>query len=914
MAGHWYQYDLNHLLKKLSTNLQKGLSDKDAEERKKSFGPNEIAHSPGVPLWQIFVNQFKDFMVIVLLAATLISVFLGEISDAVTIMIIVVINGILGMVQEYKAERSMEALKQLTAPEARVIRNGTERKVSAEKLVPGDIVFLGAGDKVPADVRLVESFNLQVEESALTGESNPVKKQEGNIESETSLGDIYNMCYMGTVITRGRGKGVVVSTGMATEMGQIAGLIQEAETVQTPLQRRLTQLGTWLVSFCLLICILVVLVGVFRGIPVYQMFLAGISLAVAAIPEGLPAIVTVSLALGVQRMIKRNAVVRKLPAVETLGCATAICSDKTGTLTQNEMTVRKALIAGKQVHVTGEGYEPHGEFNMHGEKDNDFKMFMSIASLCNNATLYRGNIAVGGFFRKLINKKESIWNISGDPTEGALMVMAAKAGYWKGHLEGEYTRVKEIPFESERKRMTAVYYHKSGKYYSYTKGAPDVILNLCTHYLKEGKIIPLTGDVKERILQSNNEMAGNALRVLGLAYREHSAQEDYLDENQVESSLVFVGLAGIMDPPRPAAVQAVSTCKKAGIKTIMITGDHRDTARAVSKEIGIMEKSSDQVFTGSELDNMDDKQLQKAVNSGAVYARVSPKHKLRIVRALKSNGHIVAMTGDGVNDAPAVKEADIGISMGTTGTDVTKESSAMILADDNFKTIVGAVEEGRGIYDNIRKFIRYLLSCNVGEVLVMFLAVLSGLPLPLLPLQILWMNLVTDGLPAMALGIEPIEKNVMSRQPREPDEGVFSHGLGWRIMGTGVVFAVGTLVIFFLTYLNSGLELDMARTVAFNTLVFFQLFFVFACRSEHQSLLEVGIFKNKYLLLAVAISVGLQLAVTYIPILQPIFHTVPLKSYHWLVILLFSTAPVVLGIAFRHLRLLIREKIAYLKI
>ncbi|MTI84611.1 MAG: calcium-translocating P-type ATPase, SERCA-type [Firmicutes bacterium] len=913
MSGQWHQLTKEEVLKRLQSDPLRGLDDKEAGERAKRFGLNELARTPGIPAWQMFLNQFKDFMVIVLLAATAISGVLGEWADAITIMVIVVVNAILGLVQEYRAERSMEALRQLTAPEANVIRDGGERKIPSAELVPGDIVLVEAGDRVPADLRIIEEFNLEVEESALTGESFPVKKETGVISGETSLGDTFNMAFFGTVVTRGRAKGMVVLTGMATEMGQIAGLIQTAAPEQTPLQRRLAQVGTWLVSFCLLICFLVVVVGIYRGLPAYQMFLAGVSLAVAAIPEGLPAIVTVALALGVQRMIKRNAIIRKLPAVETLGCATVICSDKTGTLTQNEMTVRKAFIGGVSVDISGEGYEPHGNFKMDHVNEEDFKIFMEIASLCNNSSLQRGSIDVGGLFRKIKQGVRKTWSISGDPTEGALLVMAAKAGVWKERLLKKQTLVHEIPFDSERKRMSVVY-NKQGKSVLYTKGAPDVVLDLCSHYVQNGKKHVLTPQVKRKIMDGNASLAENALRVLALAYKELPGKEVYTEEEAFESSLVFVGLAGMIDPPRAEAIKAVYTCKRAGIKTVMITGDHQVTARAVAAEMGILDRKNELVLTGVDLDGMSDERLEKVINKVAVCARVSPKHKLRIVRALKNKGHVVAMTGDGVNDAPAVKEADIGISMGVTGTDVTKEASAMVLADDNFSSIVAAVEEGRGIYDNIRKFIRYLLSCNVGEVLVMFLAVLGGLPLPLLPIQLLWMNLVTDGLPAMALGIDPIEKGIMSRKPRDPGEGVFSEGLSWRILGTGIIFAAGTLGVFIMSYIDSGLDLGIARTMAFNTLVFFQLLFVFACRSEHQSLLQVGIFTNKYLIIAVLISTALQLSVTYVPVLQPIFKTVPLQLQHWMVIGTVTLTPMFLGILVRHVRLRAKERVMYVKV
>lgn len=912
MSGPWQCFAVDEIVDKLKTDQERGLDEREAAARLQKYGPNELIKTRGVPPFLMFINQFKDFMIFVLLAATIISGFLGEWADAVTILIIVIVNAFLGFMQEYRAERSMEALRQLAAPQATVIREGMVREIPAAELVPGDIVLLEAGAKVPADLRLVACSGLEVEESALTGESFPVKKDTGIVSEGTGLGDIFNMAFYGTVVTRGRGKGIVVATGMATEMGQIAGLIQEAEPEATPLQRRLAQVGTWLVTFCLLICLLVVVIGIQRGLPAYQMFLAGVSLAVAAIPEGLPAIVTVALALGVQRMARRNAIVRKLPAVETLGCATVICSDKTGTLTQNEMTVKKCLIGGGTAEIAGEGYEPRGKIETENVNGHDFNTYMHIAALCNNSSLKRGSITIGGFFRKTKGERQKIWDVSGDPTEGALLVMAAKAGVWKEQLEKKQERVREIPFDSERKRMTVVHRSKSGKLFAYTKGAPDVVLNLCSHYLQDGKVLPLTPGVKQKILAANAALAGQALRVLGLAYRELPPATDATRDDVVESSLVFAGLAGMLDPPRPNAVKAIHTCKRAGIKVVMITGDHQATAEAVAKEIGIM-REGNLVLAGAELDRLSEEQLEKLIGKVAVCARVSPKHKLRIVRALKRKGHVVAMTGDGVNDAPAVKEADIGISMGLTGTDVTKEASAMVLADDNFSTIVAAVEEGRGIYDNIRKFIRYLLSCNVGEVLVMFMAVLAGLPLPLLPIQILWMNLVTDGLPAMALGIDPVEKGIMSRPPRDPREGVFSGGLGWRIIGTGIIFAVGTLGVFMLGWQGDG-SLDLARTMAFNTLVFFQLFFVFSCRSEHQSLLETGLFSNWHLVVAVFISAGLQLGVTYIPFLQPLFHTVSLGPQHWLLVLAVAVTPVVLGNLLRHVRQRTGERVAYVKV
>ncbi|MEG6522158.1 calcium-transporting P-type ATPase, PMR1-type [Desulfotomaculum sp. 1211_IL3151] len=915
MTTSWFELKRQEVIDRLRTCPEKGLTEQQAKERLEQIGPNKLLSSEKKPPWKMFLDQFKDFMVLVLIAATFVSGLLGEWADAVTIMIIVVINAILGFVQEFRAEKSMEALKAMTAPEALVIRDGIERKVPAADLIPGDIVLLDTGDKVPADLRLLSLANLEIEESALTGESFPVKKRVENMagETEISLGDTRNMAYMGTVIVRGRGKGVVVSTGMHTEMGHITRMIQEAEEDQTPLQRRLEQLGRYLVAFCLLVCALVVVLGILRGEPMYNMFLAGVSLAVAAIPEGLPAIVTIALAIGVQRMIKRNAIIRRLPAVETLGCATVICSDKTGTLTENQMTVREILVGNTRVSVTGEGYDPKGEFRFDGTKGPEFAKLLKCAALCNNAKLTKGEISIGGVFRNIgKGNMSSVWGVAGDPTEGALMVMAAKGKVWRKDMENEEKRLLELPFDSIRKRMSVIYQDAKGQLTAYVKGAPDVMLDLCTHSYKDGRVIPLSDQSRKEILKRNSEMAQGALRVLALAYRDMhgvKSEEDLTEEN-VEQQLIFLGLAGMIDPPRPSAVHSIQVCRRAGIRTVMITGDHQLTAQAVGKELGLLTRGA-QVLTGVQLDQLSDSELQQEAEHITVYARVTPKHKLRIVRALKRSGHIVAMTGDGVNDAPAVKEADIGIAMGKAGTDVTKEASSMVLADDNFSTIAAAIEEGRGIYDNIRKFIRYLLSCNVGEVLTMFLAVLMGMPLPLVPIQILWMNLVTDGLPAMALGVDPVEKDIMYRRPRNPQESVFSQGLGWKIMGSGTVFALGTLVAFAIGLMMG--QVDLARTMAFNTLVFFQLFFVFSCRSEHHSIVEVGLFGNPHLVLAVLISASLQLAVNYISFLQPIFHTVPLELKHWLIVLSIAILPQLLGTIGKAIKDRAKERIMYIK-
>jgi Ca2+-transporting ATPase len=868
------------------TDQNEGLSTTEAKKRLNKFGYNQMVEKAKTPWWKQFIAQFQDFMVLVLLGATLISAFLGEYVDAITILAIVIINAILGFIQEFRAEKSMEALKKLAAPTAHVLRNGIPQQIPAKELVPGDIILLEAGDKISADGRLVAARGIEIDEAALTGESLPVRKSTERLYNENSpLGDRRNMVYAGTVVTRGRGSAVVCATGMGTEVGCIAGMIQESSNEATPLEKRLEHLGRWLVWGCLAICVMVVATGVARGEPLFLMCMAGISLAVAAIPEGLPAIVTVSLALGVQRMIKRNAIIRKLPAVETLGCTTVICSDKTGTLTQNAMTVRKIYTGLNNYELTGSGYDIKGEFLTNQRliqplTDKVLMNCLEIATLCNNSVLKRNEVAISGMWRR---SQDSAWSIEGDPTEGALIVAAAKAGVWRENLEKTQSRVAEIPFESDRRRMSVVY-SQNGEYYLYTKGAPDTILELCASY-HNGRIeSKLTPEVVAKILAANHEMTSQALRVLAIAYRKiPKAEAEYPGETS-ENNLVFVGLIGMIDPPRDEVKKAIDICKHAGIKTVMITGDHPNTATAIASELKMFDATKNQALTGQELDQLSDSELAKIANRITVYARVSPAHKLRIVKALKKQGHIVAMTGDGVNDAPAVKEADIGIAMGCTGTDVTKEASSMILADDNFATIVAAVEEGRGIYDNIRKFIRYLLACNTGEVLTMFVAALAGLPMPLLPVQILWVNLVTDGLPAMALGVDSNDPNIMSRPPRHPNESVFSRGLSTKIIGRGIQIGFSTLLVFSLVYYLKN-DLALARTMAFTTLVFSQMFHVFDCRSEIYSVFEAGFFKNKYLLLAASCSICMHLMVIYNPVLSGIFATVPMGFHDWLLVL-----------------------------
>lgn len=924
----WYQKPASQVLVELGTSKEHGLSQKEAERRLREYGPNELQHESGPSPWQIFVKQFQDFMILVLLGAAAISAFLGEVLDAIAVLAIVVLNAVLGFVQEYRAERSLDALKELTAPTCTVIRDGEMKKVDARDLVPGDLVVLEGGDRVPADIRLVDSSVLQAEEAALTGESVPVDKDDRFVaKGELALGDQRNMVFMGTTVTKGRALGVVVATGMQTEIGLIAELITSSEETGTPLQQRLEQLGHWLVAGCLLIVALVFAAGVFRGFPVYRMFLVGVSLAVAAIPEGLPAVVTIALAIGVQRMAKRNAIIRRLPAVETLGCATVICSDKTGTLTQNQMTVTELVLPGRRFRITGSGYSPEGEFLL-GEKrvdvsaDPDVKMAARIGAICNHAefqSVHRNGLAAAAASIKvrLLGRTAQHYELLGDPTEGALLAFAAKAKEPIRKNERTAGVIGELPFDSDRKRMTVVT-RTGGRTVAWVKGAPDVILPLCDRIQYQGSVRSITRKDHHEMLVANEDMTKRALRVLALAYRELSASQGRvgdrgLTEAELENHLVFVGLVGMIDPPRSEVKHAIRVAANAGIRSIMVTGDHLNTALAVGRELGLVGERVSGV-TGPELDGMDDAELQKVVVKTNVFARVSPKHKLRIVKALKALGEIVAMTGDGVNDAPAVKEADIGISMGRTGTDVTKEASSMVLADDNFATIVAAVEEGRGIYDNIRKFIRYLLGCNVGEVLTMFFGTMLALPLPLLPLQILWMNLVTDGLPAIALGVDPPDKSVMERPPRSPSEGVFARNLHIKILLRGITIGVCTLLAFMTEFYLGSQSVDVARTMAFTTLVMSQLFFVFQCRSEERGIMEIGLFTNPYLVAAVTISFAMQLAVLYVPWLAPIFKTVPLTVHQWVVVLVLSGWSLAVDVVVRLFRAVLRRHVGIIRV
>ncbi|WP_047151585.1 calcium-translocating P-type ATPase, SERCA-type [Aneurinibacillus tyrosinisolvens] len=888
---YWFSYTEEELGRILKTDMKKGLSAEEAKRRLEHLGENVLADKKKISPLTLFLAQFKDFMVLVLLVATLISGFLGEYVDAIAIIAIVIINGILGFFQEYRAERSLSALKELTAPMAYCIRDGQLAHIPAKLLVPGDLVYLEGGDRIPADVRFLSANGVHVEESALTGESVPVLKSDTMLPHERiPLGDQTNIGFMGTLVTGGTAHAVVLTTGMMTEMGKIADLIQTTETVQTPLQLKLEQLGKILIVVALALTALVVATGIFHGQNAYAMFLAGVSLAVAAIPEGLPAIVTVALALGVQRMIKRRAIVRKLPSVETLGSASVICSDKTGTLTQNKMTVTHIWLEDATIEVSGTGYEPEGKFYQNGrplraQAHGSLYKMLHLGVLCNNAYLERETAEKKGLFKKA----EENWVVTGDPTEGALLVAGGKAGLERKIVGETWKRIREFPFDSTRKMMSAVVQDSYGKSLLVTKGAPDVLLSRCTHILWNGKPLLLTPTLRRQIIIANEALAKKALRVLAISYRDLRPGEQPENEHSAERNLVFAGLMGMIDPPRAEVKLAIKKCRNAGIKTVMITGDHQTTAEAIAQQLGILPVGGLTV-NGQDLYNMSDSEFDSIVDNVYVYARVSPEHKLRIVKALQKKGHVVAMTGDGVNDAPAIKAADIGIAMGITGTDVTKEAASLVLADDNFATIEAAIEEGRTIYDNIRKFIRYLLASNVGEIMVMFFAMLAGLPLPLVPIQILWVNLVTDGLPALALGIDQPEEATMKRPPRSRKESVFARGLAWKIVSRGVLIGLVTLLAFWITYEAHPDNLVRAQTVAFATLVMAQLIHVFDCRSE-VSIFSRNPLQNKYLVLAVLSSIVLVVPVIYLPVLQPIFNTVPLTVYEWLFVLLMAGIP-----------------------
>lgn len=859
----WWAMEISQVLEQTGSSLVSGLSKAQAEKRLRQFGPNTLPSQQKTSYWRVFLEQFQDFMVIVLLAATFISLAMGEWEDGVAILTIVFLNAMLGFIQEYRAERSLEALRRLSAPVAKVLRNGEVQKLPAEALVFGDVVLLEAGDRVPADLRLVETWSLEIEEAALTGESLPVAKTSAKIcIPSLPLAERQNMAFMSTMVTRGRGTGVVIATGTETELGKIARLIGDGREEPTPLQRRLDQLGRWLVLGCLVLCVLVFLTGIWRGRPVTEMFLTAVSLAVAAIPEGLPAIVTVALALGVQRMSRRRAVIRHLPVIETLGNVTVICADKTGTLTENRMRVEKIWLDGRGWTVE----EVCLRKGQPAEGQDTLTWFLRTLAFCH-----------GVCWNERTGKGE------GDPTELGLVEMAVRCGMPPQGVAKTYRRAGEIPFTSERRMMTVVGAENNGRLWAFTKGAPDVILPRCS-FFQEGKMRNLiTAGYRQRVTGVIEKMASEGLRVLAVAYRPLKGQEKvlpHLGPAEVERDLIFLGLVGLQDPPRPEAVSAIRQAQQAGIRTVMITGDHAQTARAVAKQLGL---PTGRVLTGSDLDTISDEDLARVVAGCYIFARVSPEHKLRLVRAWRARDEVVAMTGDGVNDAPAIREADVGIAMGKNGTDVAREAAAMVLTDDNYATIVAAVEEGRGIYENIRRFIRYLLTCNVGEILTMALAILAGFPLPLLPLQILWMNLVTDGLPAIALGVDPPSEDLMHRPPRPRGEAIFTLRTWQGILVRGTMMALATLWVFLWGLAHHGVE-SMARTMAFTTIVCSQLVYAIRCGFSSRGLVT-NLLQRPVLSAAVLVSFFCQLVVLYLPGMGKVFRTIPLQKTDWLVVM-----------------------------
>ena len=921
---------IEELVADFETHLEKGIAQQEALERLEKHGANELTERPRPGFLSLLWEQFNNYLVIILVIAAVVSLALGEYVDSIAIMVIVVLNAVVGVIQESKAEQALAALKKMAAPNAQVIRDGHQVTVPSREIVGGDIVLLEAGNYVPADVRLFETFNLKVEEASLTGESVPVEKNAAMVlDKDIPLGDRRNTAFMGTLITYGRGKGMVTCTGMNTQIGLIAQMIQSFEDEDTPLQKKLEHLGKVLGTACLAICAVVFVYGLFRDAHLAQafdgsflqyleserkviinLFMTAVSLAIAAVPEGLPAIVTICLAIGMQRMIKHNALIRKLPAVETLGCATVICSDKTGTLTQNEMTVVQAWAGGRRMRIAGEGYGTSGEFFDGDERfdpraDPDTMALLQGAVACNDAKLEEKTDEAG----------RRSWQIIGDPTEGAMVVAAAKGGYRQEAVTAAMPRVQEIPFDSERKRMTTIHRVDAAEVpkmepwtssasppaplqgqggekpplVAFVKGAPDVVLELCTHMLDGGRIVGMGPAMRRSILEQNREMASDALRVLGVAYRPLDEIPAEVSPATVEKDLVFVGLLGMIDPPRPEVIEALKLARGAGLRTVMVTGDYKDTAEAIARDIGLRTPGG-LVLTGAEIDKLGDEELAARAERLDVCCRVSPQHKTRIVEALKSRGHVVAMTGDGVNDAPALKRANIGVAMGITGTDVAKQTADMVLTDDNFASIVAAIEQGRIIYSNIRKFVYFLLACNVGEILIVFGAMLVGMPIPLRPVQLLWLNLVSDGAPALALGLEKGDSDIMKHPPRSSREPVINRDMAIGIGVVGVVDAIVILTVFYLAMQRYPDSLEAAQTIAFVTLCTSELLRAYVARSEYHSIFSIGVFSNRWMVWATGASFLLVLMVVYVPFIQPFFDAVPPTAEDWLLMAPFFFA------------------------
>lgn len=892
----WYKKSVSACFAELESDPKLGLGSEEAKKRLERDGKNALESQAKKSFLSKLIDQFKDPMIIILMVAVLISVFLKEYEDAIVIVAIVVVNAVLSLYQEGKAEEAIAALQKMASPNAKVLRDGIIIEVPSENLVVGDVVELETGAVVPADLRLIESANLKIDEASLTGESVPAEKfASDEYDHEVELGDRTNMSFSSSIVSYGRGMGIVVATGINTEIGKIAHTIASYQDEMTPLQKKLAHLSKTLGIIVIAVCALVFGVGFMRQMEVFEIFMISVSLAVAAIPEGLPAIVTIVLSLGMGRMAQKNAIVKKLLAVETLGTTTVICSDKTGTLTQNQMTVTNVFTDMKDIKVSGTGYEPRGEFLYNAQDDvaqNENLRFLLKMSILNNDAK--------------LNFIDGKYSIVGDPTEGSLVTLAGKLGYEKEAMNNAHERIAEIPFDSDRKMMST--FHKDvreNKVLSFTKGAPDVILENCDKILIDNKAVDLTPEIRKQIEDKNFEFSRQALRVLAFAYNEFDVLPAKLDSEHVERNMVLVGLLGMIDPPRDEVRDAIAECKTAGIIPIMITGDHVETAFAIARDLKIVENREDAMM-GKELNNLTHEQIREVVKTKRVFARVSPQNKVQIVSALKDNGHIAAMTGDGVNDAPAIKKSDIGIAMGITGTDVAKNTAEVILTDDNFATIVAAVKEGRIIYANIKKFVAFLLSCNIAEIMIVLLSILFGLPVPLIPIQLLWLNLVTDSFPALALGVEAGEDNIMEINPRDPKEPILDRGSAIGLILQSVAITISTLSVFIISLYMEGTGMEMnheyARSMAFVTLICAELFRSYSIRNTHQTLWEIGVFSNKMLVWGTMLSFALTLIVVYIPFLANIFGTMPLSVRDWVIILPFSLLPLILGEVFKLVR------------
>jgi Ca2+-transporting ATPase len=871
----WHNLTSEEVLSKLDST-RSGLSEEKAVERLRQYGPNELREKGKTPAVMVFLHQFASPLVYILLAAALIELLvMHKPADAAVILAVVTINAIIGFVQESRAERAMEALKRLAAPHAKVLRGSSVTKIAASHLVTGDVILLEAGDKVPADARLIEASSLSIDESILTGESVPVEKFTAPIEGEAAVADMGNMVHMGCAVVNGRGSAVVTATGMNTEIGKITAQVQDVKPPPTPLQRNVARLGRYIGVLVLGIIAVLIIIGLVKGYTFEEMFTLAVAAAVSAIPEGLPVMVTVVLALGMRRMAQRHALVRKLPAVETMGSVTVICSDKTGTLTESEMTVRQIYLPGRMIEITGAGYRPEGEFLKNGkrlepQKDENLLLALRLSALCNDSTL---------------KSDDEKYQLIGDPTEGALLVAALKAGLSQETLQKEQPRLAELPFSSEKRYMATLHPYRDGRAVVYVKGSVDRVLAMCRRIDENGVVQELTPEKAAEIEKTNLEMASKALRVMALAYAECSPAPEQLSHEHIDGSLTFVGLAGMIDPPRVEAKKAVADCKRAGIKVVMITGDQKATAVAIARELGL---SEGEALTGLELDKISDQELIDQIERISVFARGEPLHKFRIVNALKSKGYTVAMTGDGVNDGPALRSADIGIAMGIKGTDVAREASDMVLTDDNFASIVAAVEEGRVIFSNIRRSVFYLLSTNIGELFTWIAAIVAGIPLPVVAVQILWINLVTDGVCTIPLGLEPKHRNVLAESPRRAKAGIVYSGMLWRIAFIALLMSMGTFLVFRWELPRVGLA--EARTIAFSMLVAFQWFNALNARSDQQSLFKLGLFGNRLLVGGIGLAILLQAMVIYAPPFQKVFYTVPLDLGDWGVVILMAGA------------------------